>query len=131
MNFGKEAIPDLINNIDNNKKGYSGSFDPENSNLKELNNFNGIHAAYVIELILSGGDVNLDNKKNYKRYLLFIRNIIIKNAGYQPLEYKDVVTIKQLYQTWWAKNKEKSISELNKNWQNRKRPLQGSSYNWF
>ncbi|HTE00399.1 MAG TPA: hypothetical protein VK668_13995 [Mucilaginibacter sp.] len=125
LNYGKNVIPYLIDNVDNKRKEYGGNFNPLNSNLYQIANFDGVHAAYVVELILS-------NSANAKaRYVLFNRDIIVKDAGYLPLEYNDMIEIKRLYNNWWILNKEKPIDKLREDWRNKKRPLSGSHYNWF
>jgi hypothetical protein len=129
--YGKEAIPYLINSIDVNSKTYEGYFHPQNSNLKSLVNYNGVHAAYMIEFILSRDKLNTTNVNEKDAYVLFNRNIIIKQKDDGALEYKDMSIIKSIYSLWWERNKITSINQLRKDWKSNQRPLLGSSYRWY
>jgi len=129
LGFNKKVIPYLIDVIDTNKKGYAGYFRPTNSNLKSILNFNGIHAAYLIEFILKNNKMPKSN--DITANLMFNRNIIIKRDGSTPLDLSDIKEIKKIYKSWWQVNCNKSIEELRVDWRAGRRPLDGSLYHWF
>lgn len=136
---GKEAIPLLIGEIDTNKKAailVRHTYD--SFILKEAyTNYVGVLYAYVIELIL-GRDRLLptihtpiiwilgDNMDIY----IYWHGIINYKDRRKSFDLYDMKVIKQIYQEWWDKNKDRSIEKLRMDWENGIKPLTGSDYKW-
>jgi hypothetical protein len=129
--YGKDAIPILISKIDVNRKSYSGFFNPLNSNLMSLVNYDGVYAAYMIEFILSRDKLNETEINDPMSYIIYNRDVIIRPKDMRPLEYKDMLAIKNIYVAWWQQNKERPIGELRTEWKRKKRPLSNSIYRWY
>lgn len=129
--YGKEAIPVLIENIDVDRKNNAGYFNPLNSNLFSLANYDGVYAAYMIEFILSRERLDEKNLHSEISYVLFNRNIIIRPKDRRLLKLEDMRAIQKIYATWWQLNKNQSIEELRIEWKKRNRPLSNSIYWWY
>ena len=60
--------------------------------------------------------------------------VIVKTEQDQPqmtsLSLTDMQELKKIYEKWWDDNKQKSLSELSKEWKENKRIIDGSSYIW-
>lgn len=127
----KEIIPCLIEHIDIEEKGIVAFIDPSSSHLYSYmcSNKLGINYAYYIDYILSKDSIETvdkiwnDNedflywKEIIKPYRIYNLGIIVKQDEnnkpiLEPLSYKDMVNIKEMYLDWWEKNKEKSIEML-------------------
>ena len=137
-NYGKDAIPFLIEKIDTDKKSWTLVKHPNNSFVfkEALTNYVGVLYAYVVELIL-GKDRLLPNKTeqvirilgdNNDNYIYW--NGIIDCKGRRTFNMEDMKEIKQTYESWWHKNKTRSIEELRTDWKNDIKPLTGSDYWW-
>lgn len=125
--IGKSTIPYLIDAIDRNERGWVG-FKEENSSsmVLQFGNFTGITAAYMIEYMLS-------DSSDYQIYPYGVICRINHQTGYfdfQKLTLDDVKAVKKVYQAWWEANKNKSMEELQSEWRQNKRALNGSDYGW-
>lgn len=126
---GKEAIPYLVNVIDQNEKGYIGfAGDSTSSTILGLNyNYCGMRAAFMIEYILSPETVNPKNVFN-------IGAIVKLNSKNEPLislvTIQDMKEIKKIFREWWEKNKSRTLQELQAEWNKGISPLSNSNYTW-
>lgn len=138
---GKEAIPCLIKLIDVHEKFMVGMLDPRSSYIPPFmfQNYRGIDAAYLIELILSTDSLTLGNvvdlKETINSYKIYHYCVIVKTEQtkpiLEPLNYQDIQAIEGIYLDWWGKNKNKSILVLRQEWKEHKRILDKSSYTWI
>ncbi|MES2112838.1 MAG: hypothetical protein V4577_29065 [Bacteroidota bacterium] len=127
----KQSIPYLIEKIDAREYGYVGKLDPLNSNVMSLYNYDGMQAAYAVELILSGANYNGQQVIGRKTIALFYRNIILKRANRDALEYNDMITVKAFYNNWWQHHHDKDIKDLIIDWNRGDKPLSHSAYEWY
>jgi hypothetical protein len=138
---GKNAIPCLISLIDLNRMSMVGIIDPKLSYIPPfiLNNYRGIDAAYLIELTLSTDSLLSDSIADWKGginpYKIYNYCVIVKNEQkktiLEPLSYSDIKAVKELYMKWWETNKDKSLSELRKEWKQGKHVLDENKYKWI
>ncbi|MBS1528367.1 MAG: hypothetical protein JST19_22160 [Bacteroidetes bacterium] len=131
VKYGKQAIPYLIEKIDAKGYSYVGKLDPMNSNIMSLYNYNGMQAAYVTELILSGANYNGQRAFGDGNTMLFSRNIILKEPNHEALKYTDMIKVKSLYENWWQHHRNKQIKDLIIAWNHGDRPLFHSVYEWY
>jgi hypothetical protein len=126
----KDIFLILIEKIDTNRKFGIVGFEPrpEQSYIPNglLNNYLGIRAAYLIELLLSRDSYNLQEKRRVYGYAL-----IVKDDNYDRLSYQDMVEIKRIYLNWWNENNHKTLQQLRAEWKEGKRPLSGQPYKWI
>ncbi len=136
--LGKEAIPHLVDAIHDDRLTLICLHNPISSRITRgsLNNFAGILAAYMIELILAkdklhlGGDgdsvwVFGGDPQNY----IYDNGVMARNDG-GGLTYRDIKIIMGIYKTWWQQSQARSIEGLRDEWQNNVRPLTGSDFHW-
>jgi len=139
FSYGKDAIPCLIETIDENKIIVQGFMDRQSSYLPPLNNYSGIESAYIIEFILAKESVdpnyNFNTSKGENPYRIYHSGLIVKAEekypSYKALKYEDMILIKKIYFQWWQKNKSKSIEQLRKDWKENNRPLKNTKYKWI
>jgi hypothetical protein len=138
---GKSAIPCLIDLIDKDNKSFVGCLNPLSSYIPPfiINNYIGINAAYLIELILSSnsllGDSSTDWRDATNSFKIYHYCVIVKIKGnkpvLEPLHYHDMKAIKGIYLDWWEANKDKPIQELRKMRTDNNHILDGSNYQWI
>ena len=120
LEFGKEAIPYLINIIDRDKPGFIVFQDSTLSVFHPA--YVGVRASHMIDCILA-------NSKQLSSHEIIVK-VIDNKSVMESLTYHDMKKIKVLYKRWWRKNKSKSLAELTEDWNNNKRPLTNSEYRW-
>ncbi len=136
--FGKDAIPFLIDNITNSKDLYVMLVNPRNSDVRlalEAKTYEGILAAYVIELILNREQIKLDKNDNPQFLLgnnpdnyVFWEGVIRKNKGLAT--GADLPRIRRLYQKWWDMNKSETIEKLREKQKSGAHVLNRKPYYW-
>ncbi len=133
--LGKEAIPELINNITNGRIPRFLLRDPANSNLtvSQLHNSLGLTSAYLVEFILGNEDFPI-NEQDDKDFIFGNNYVywsgIIVNSKNKAIEDFQLNEIKLQYEKWWSENKNKNIETLRKDWSEGKKPLSQSEYKW-
>ena len=137
---GKKIIPDLINSIDTNQKTSVGFIHPLSSTIYLFHvNYAGVLSAYMIEFLLGVEKLECIEVDIYSYekspYQIFKYGVIVRKVNdkpvMMPLQNNDMKKIKKYYQTWWEKNKIKSIEELREDWRNDKRALSNTEYIWI
>ena len=67
-------------------------------------------------------------------YRVYNLGVIQKLEGNEPindvLNYEDILKIQILYKNWWLKNRSKTLSQLQKEWECGNRALSNSDYVW-
>ena len=136
--LGKEAISDLVDAIQDDSMTIICLHNPISSIITRgsLNNFAGILAAYMIELILAKDKLNLGGDGNSvwvfggdPQNYIYDNGVIIRNDG-GDLGHRDIKMIMEIYKTWWQQSQARSIEGLRDEWQNNVRPLTGSDFHW-
>ncbi len=136
--LGKKAIPHLVDAIHDDSMTLICLHNPISSRITRgsLNNFAGILAAYMIELILAKDELQLEDKgdsvwvfggdpHNY----IYENGVIARNDG-GDLTHHDIKMIMEIYKTWWQQSETRSIEGLRDEWQTNVRPLTGSDFHW-
>ncbi len=135
--LGKDAIPELINNITNPRIPRFLLRTPMNNNLtvSQLHNSLGLTSAYLIELILGNENFSINDKDseqfifgNSANYIYW--SGIIVDSKDKAIEQHQLNEIRLQYEKWWSENKDESIENLRKNWSEGKKPLSQSEYKW-
>jgi hypothetical protein len=137
---GKNAIPKLIDEIDNHHLVPMVLSDPTSSQMPLDSSVScGVVAAYLIERILewpfwqfqpglSGNyRIIVGCPTSWAYYSVCIVNV----NTHQPCSKDDLKVVKAVYQAWWEQNGNKSLDELRKDWIAGKKPLAGSIYRWY
>jgi hypothetical protein len=141
--LGKQAIPSLVERIGTNRKVLTIDLkDPAVSYIHpgELdNNFVGTWALFAIDAVMSREPEQkvLWRKEVEACDFLFGADrtkyrpsaVLLKDGG-EPLTHRDMLEIERLYRLWWEKNKAKSLPQMQADWKNGNRPLNGSTYHW-
>jgi len=139
--IGKPAIPLLIEYIDGDNKRIVGFPNPYSSTIGafDIPNYEGIIAAYAIELILakdslSGNKITYEGTTQINPFKIYSYCVIARVENgvetQKELTLDDMKIIKNTYRTWWNKNKDKSIEELRNEWKQGKFILSNSGYKW-
>jgi hypothetical protein len=136
--LGKKAIPHLVDAIHDDSITFLCLHNPISSRITKgsLNNFAGILAAYMIELILAKDKLQLggygdslwvfgDDPQNY----IYDNGVIARNDG-GDLTHVNIKKVMEIYKTWWQQNEARSIEGLRDEWKNNVRPLTGSDFHW-
>jgi len=122
--IGKRSIPYLIAAIDRDHKALIGYIRREESNLSKHITYVGVKSAYMIEYLLS-------DSSDYHIYYEEVICRVPKPNQPETLTLSDLKSIKKYYQSWWQKNKGKSLKELQAEWKAGERPLTGTNYEWY
>jgi hypothetical protein len=135
--LGKEAIPLLIQSLDDKKPFPAIELvNPMWSNLPPEvlgRTFSGVANAYAIELIL--GKDKLEGDQEDARFLIDSRECVyvygLLKRNDSVLKSQDLVSLKRRYQVWWNDHKQLPLVELRKQWTDNNRPLTGSDFRWL
>ena len=125
---GKVVIPCLIDLIDLNKKGAMGYQNINSSSIHSftLNNYLGIRAAYLIDMICSSDYIRDASKRRYN-YGVIVKLDTNGDEIMEPLSYKDMIQIQKKYLKWWKKNKDNPLSIIRDN----RESILGKGYKWI
>jgi len=138
FNEGLMVMPILIEFIDLKQKSRVGFHDPSSSSFYEFsqNNYKGIKAAYLIEYLLAIDSIESGKiDKQINTFNIYGYGVIVRqnngDAIKKPLTYDDIKKVKQIYEDWWSRNKNKTLHQLRDEWQQKGSVLTGSNYKWI
>lgn len=100
---GKSVIPLLIDVIDMDEQGSCGFYDVRSSFYFPLHNYRGQRSVYMLEYLLS------DESRKKLSGCCVIAKRRNTESQLEKLDLNDMKIIKQIYKSWWEKNKNKSI----------------------
>ena len=132
--YGKSAIPYLIDLIDTEAKGNPGFVNKYSSTIDLSDKYLGMNAAFLVELILAREKIS-SPLTYYEGTTMFSQvegisyGVIVKDDS-MHLTKEDMINIKSQYSNWWKKYNEKHLSEIRDIWASGDRPLTFSKFNW-
>lgn len=147
LEMGKDIIPILIEHIDDDMKRHFIEFEDyyDRPSPHYFYNYIGIKYAYLIEFMMKAETMKyksmseLPERETWsnpgKFVKIFKEGILFKkdDSGEiieDRLTLEDMVIVKGIYQEWWEKNKDKSLSDMRKEWKETNGILSNSNYIW-
>lgn len=122
--------------LGNRKRVLARLNDPQSSANQNIYSSVGILSAFIIELIVRRDSLKIDRKDKIITLLggnsdnyPFWEGLIVK-SDYAKLKDEDLGEIQEIYQSWWERNREKSIEELRRNSKDGASILQGTKFKW-
>lgn len=147
LKMGKDIIPILIEHIDDDKKRPFIEFEDyyDRPSPRYFYNYIGIKYAYLIEFMMQTESMKYksmsevakkDVWSNPGRFVKIFKECILfrkdDSGGVieDRLTLEDMGIVKGIYQEWWEKNKDKSLSDIRQEWKKTNGILSNSNYIW-